>query len=335
MRALSYNPEERYASAEAMRQSLEATIEGLITPAQPSIYPTLPDGPQGPVDQPSRPDRVGTGPKKSAVAPPIDTVDAVWQFKVEDAVRSRPMVVNGVVYASSYDNNLWALDSKAGSLLWKFATEGGLGASPAYSGGTIFIGSTDQRLHAIDARTGTRKWMFKTEGKVFSTACAAVGLIFVGSDDGKLYALKSSATNAREMWSYNCMAPIRSSPIIEDDAIFFGTDAGEFTCLDVSGEMRWRFQTRRRVMSTGLVNEGLVYVGSDDWYMYALDLAQGYPIWRIRTRGPVVSSPAYADKLVYFGSADGAVYALDALSGREFVEIRYRCGGDFFPCGVS
>jgi outer membrane protein assembly factor BamB/tRNA A-37 threonylcarbamoyl transferase component Bud32 len=313
MRALEYDPERRYASAEAMKQSLEAAGGSLAEPAIASpqasrvVSPALPlqgGVPVAPVGAP-------------AVVVPSGDIVPIWQFQVEDAVRSTPMVYNGVVYVGAYDNNLWALDAKAGSLIWRFPTEGGIGSSPAYSGGMVYIGSSDQRLHAVDARTGQRRWSFKTEGRIFTTPCVAVGLVFIGSDDGKLYALKPGPASAREAWSFSAMSPIRSSPVVSEDRLFFGTDGGEFICLDVSGELRWRFQTRRRVMSTGMAREGIVYIGSDDWHVYALDVEQGYPIWRFRTRGPVISSPVYADNKVYFGSADGHVYAVEALNGRE------------------
>jgi outer membrane protein assembly factor BamB/tRNA A-37 threonylcarbamoyl transferase component Bud32 len=314
MRALSYDPEQRYSSAEAMKQSLIAAGPGGTDQAQVVVGSSNTFTPApGPVADARR------GPVAAPVAAmmPAETTTPIWSFQVEDAVRSTPLVYNGVVYVGSYDNNLWALDAKDGSLRWKFATEGGIGSSPTYAGGAVYIGSSDQRLYSIDVRTGKRMWSFKTEGKIFTRPFAAVGLIFVGSDDGKLYALKPGPTSAKEMWVYNFMTPIRSSPIVENDRVYFGSDGGELACLDVSGEAIWRFQTRRRVMSTPLIKDNIVYIGSDDWYFYALDIDQGYPIWRFRTRGPVVSSAGYGDGKVFIGSADGIFYALDAVSGRE------------------
>ncbi len=318
MRALAYKPEDRYASAAAMKLSLEAIGSAESTAVVSASGVGVPRN----IGTPVRGGSLASGVGVADGAPWVmggdaDNVLPIWSFQVEDAVRSTPLVHNGILYVGSYDNNLWALDAREGSLLWKFATEGGIGSSPAYGGGTVYIGSSDHRLYAVDARSGNRKWAFKAEGKIFTKPHLALGLVFFGSDDGKLYALKPGSANARQMWAYNAMLPIRSSPVVDGDSLYFGTDGGEFFCLDVSSEMRWRFQTRRRIMSTPLVRDGVVYVGSDDWYVYALDVSQGYPIWRFRTKGQVISSPAFADGKVYFGSADGNVYAVDALSGRE------------------
>lgn len=311
MRALSYNPEDRYASAEAMKQSLEAVIPGSSAVAVAATQQGIPaSGLQR-----------GAGP--AATLAPGD-IKPIWAFRVEDAVRSTPLVYKGIVYVGSYDNNLWALDAKDGNLLWKFPTEGGIGSSPSQGGGLVYIGSSDHRVYAIDARTGKQRWTFRTDGKIFTTPLAEAGLVFVGSDDGKLYAIKPMAGSAREQWSYDIATPIRSSPVIQEEQLFFGCDNGEFISVTVSGDSLWRFHTRRQVMSTAAVHEGLVYVGSNDWNMYGLDINQGYPIWRYRTRGPIVSSPTYFDGKVYFGSADGFVYSVDALSGR--VSWEYEVG---------
>lgn len=323
MRALSYDADQRYSTAEAMKQSLMAVANGGLAPQQTLQQPTV----VAPVQQPNQalvqaPPIVQVGPAvvptpSVALGADQQLIKPNWTFQVEDIVRSTPMVYNGVVYVGSYDNNLWALDAKDGSLRWKFATESGIGSSPTYSSGAIYIGSSDHCLYAIDVRNGKRMWRYKTEGKIFTRPCAAAGLILFGADDGKLYAIKPGPTSAREVWKYDLMTPIRSSPIVDNERIYFGTDGGEFACLDISGEVQWRFQSRRRLMSTALIKDNVAYVGSDDWYFYALDVDQGYPIWRFRTKGAIVSSAVYGDGKVFFGSADGMFYALEAVGGRE------------------
>jgi serine/threonine protein kinase len=324
MRALSYKPEDRYSSAQAMKQSLEASAPNASRSSVPqpgasfsASAPSMP--PSGFAASPRQnPPQGSVLPQPApAVISNVDNVLPVWSFQVEDSVRSTPTVANGILYVGSYDNNLWALDAIEGGLLWKFATEGGIGSSPAYNGGVVYIGSSDTRLYAVDARSGKRKWAHKTDGKIYTTPHIALGLVVVGSDDGKIYALKPMPAAAREMWTFNAMSPVRSSPVVSEDGVYFGTDGGEFFCLDPGGELRWRFQTRRRIMSTPLLRDGVIYVGSDDWHVYALDVRQGFPIWRFRTKGQVVSSPTFANSRIYFGSADGSIYALDALGGRE------------------
>ena len=63
--------------------------------------------------------------------------------------------------------------------------------------------------------------------------------------------------------------------------------------------------------SSPAVVAGVVYVGSGDSYVYALDADSGELRWRYSTGNGVFSSPAVVDGVVYVGSDDGYVYALD------------------------
>ena len=58
-----------------------------------------------------------------------------------------------------------------------------------------------------------------------------------------------------------------------------------------------------------MVVGGVVYFGSGDGKVYALDAARGAIYWRSSlTEGSVVSSPAVVGGVVYVGSGDGNVW---------------------------
>jgi outer membrane protein assembly factor BamB len=78
----------------------------------------------------------------------------------------------------------------------------------------------------------------------------------------------------------------------------------------------WRFETSDDVASSPAVVDGVVYVGSNDGYLYALDAATGDRRWRFKTAGPVYPSPAVVDGVVYIGGGS-SYYALDAATGEE------------------
>jgi outer membrane protein assembly factor BamB len=87
----------------------------------------------------------------------------------------------------------------------------------------------------------------------------------------------------------------------------------------------WSFQTGDAVLSSPAVANGVVYVGSYDHNLYALDAATGAKRWSFRTGSVVVSPPAVANGVVYVGSWDGNVYALDAATGAK--RWSFRIGG--------
>jgi len=78
---------------------------------------------------------------------------------------------------------------------------------------------------------------------------------------------------------------------------------------------KWHFQTAGRIRSSAALVNGVVYFGSDDDYLYALQAADGALVWKLKTAGAVSSSPAVANGLVYFMSRDGVFRAVETKSG--------------------
>src|SRR5215470_1052383 len=74
------------------------------------------------------------------------------------------------------------------------------------------------------------------------------------------------------------------------------------------GGVRWKFQTEGPVHSSPVVSEGVVFFGSGDGRLYAVDQASGKEIWRFQAGGPVDSTPAVKGEVVYFESANRFVH---------------------------
>lgn len=90
--------------------------------------------------------------------------------------------------------------------------------------------------------------------------------------------------------------------------------------------VKWRFPTGDRIVSSPVASGGILYFGSDDNNVYAVDAATGREKWRFVTRGPVPCTPAVAGGLVYFGSYDGHFYAVEADTGH--VRWKFLTGGE-------
>jgi len=88
----------------------------------------------------------------------------------------------------------------------------------------------------------------------------------------------------------------------------------------------WNF-TGDSVFSSPAVVGGVVFVGSVDGNLYALNATNGDHIWNFTTGSWVWSSPAVASGVVYIGSDDGNVYAFGTPSyvtvGGELSQTSY------------
>jgi len=71
------------------------------------------------------------------------------------------------------------------------------------------------------------------------------------------------------------------------------------------GKVKWKFKSGGKIFSSPAILNGIVYFGSEDHYLYAVELSSGRQLWKFKTGGTVDSSPAVYENVVYFGSFDG------------------------------
>ena len=287
-RALQYEPDARFMSAEEMKQALIAAGRKTGMLAKMPVSPNVSMG---------------------------DGLKPIWTFQCEDEIRGTPAIEAGIIYIGAYDNNLYALDAAEVSLKWKFPSEGAVVSRPAISDNIIYFGSEDHHLYAVSLITGQLIWYYTTQGPVRSSPAIANGILYFGSDDGFLYAV-NVLTNQLE-WRFESGGEIRSSPVVAADHIYFGNDLGDFYCLTTSGQIKWRSKTKRSIMGSPVVSRGTVYFTSLDSQIYALDAKSGWVIWRFRMGKGSVSTPCVVENLIIAGSADGNIYCLESGSSRE------------------
>jgi outer membrane protein assembly factor BamB/tRNA A-37 threonylcarbamoyl transferase component Bud32 len=84
----------------------------------------------------------------------------------------------------------------------------------------------------------------------------------------------------------------------------------------VGGAGPWVFETGDKVYSSPLVVDGVVYIGSNDGNLYALDAGNGSEMWRYPTGSSITSSPTIAGDLVYVGGNDQRLHAVEAATGK-------------------
>jgi outer membrane protein assembly factor BamB len=79
--------------------------------------------------------------------------------------------------------------------------------------------------------------------------------------------------------------------------------------------VRWQFATKNAIEGTVVIANGVVYAGSADKHLYAIDLKTGAQKWKTLLT-LITSSPGYKDGRVYIGDNDGKFYCIDAADGK-------------------
>ena len=88
----------------------------------------------------------------------------------------------------------------------------------------------------------------------------------------------------------------------------------------------WKVKTDAQVISSPVVVDNVVYIGSCDKKLYAINAFNGQIKWAFKTRGPINSTPLITHGKVLFLSYDGFFYALNQSDG-ELV-WKFKTGGE-------
>ncbi len=220
-----------------------------------------------------------------------------WDYRLGTSrgQESTPLVIDGVMYATSNFGRVYALDAASGEELWKYdphidgqwaryaccdAVNRGLVAFD----GRLFVGALDGWLHALDARTGRRIWKVDT---------------LIGRSERKPYTLTGA-------------------PLLAGDLIIVGNGGADFagargyvSAYDrKSGAFRWRFFTVPRNPAEGPQDQPHLLAAVKTWDpRHRWDAGSGGTAWDGMAYDPKL-------RLVYIGTANPAPYNM-RLGGRH------------------
>jgi outer membrane protein assembly factor BamB len=92
------------------------------------------------------------------------------------------------------------------------------------------------------------------------------------------------------------------------------------------GDIKWKFKTDGKIFSSPIAKNGIVYIGSEDGFLYAIEEKSGNLKWKFKTNGAIHSSPSIYENTIFFGSFDGYYYAVNTTTGKEL--WKFKTGGE-------
>ena len=190
----------------------------------------------------------------------------------QEGFQSSPAIANGVVYTGCHDSNLYALDAATGAERWRYNANGSwINTTPAIVDGKVVFGTSDSRLFVVvDAATGRPLVQKQAKAYIFASPAVAGGVVLVGVLNGTLEARDIASGDV--LWSFETEAARRNPG-------FALTGAREFNGAFLFSSL-WReapiVATERQfdvgsIFSSPLVVDGVVYFGSNDGNLYAVE----------------------------------------------------------------
>jgi outer membrane protein assembly factor BamB len=153
-------------------------------------------------------------------------------------------------------------------------------------------------------------------------AAGAMCAIFAIVMTGRLVISSEDKATKDKQFETRMNAGGSSWPVFRGSSELLGRASGG---LGDSLKLLWKFKTGDEVNSSAAIDDGRVFIGSDDGSVYAIDLYAGHKIWSYETGDIVEASPCVVGGEIFVGSADSFMYALDAKSGE--LKWKYETGG--------
>ena len=104
------------------------------------------------------------------------------------------------------------------------------------------------------------------------------------------------------------------------DRVFNGDGYGPLESL------KWKYKTDGKIFSSPIAKDGIVYIGSEDGFLFAIDEKSGNLKWKFKTNGAIHSSLSLFENIIYFGSFDGNYYAVNTKNGKLL--WKFKTGGE-------
>lgn len=242
----------------------------------------------------------------------------VWNTSIGYGGLATPVVVNGLVYVGSYDNDLYCLNAYTGLSQWEYSTGNSIVVPVAVSNGLVYIASTDGYIYCVNAYSGSQHWYNQTYGGVYSPVVSN-GLVYAPNDYEQMYCFDANTgitswTNTTDPYYYDV-----TSAAVENGLVYAGTAYGELVCWNANtGNEVWKYEPDSYSFTTPAVANGFVYTGRDLLYSGRIscnDANTGSSVWNTDTSAPIDSTPAIANGMVYATDEQGNIYCLNAYSG--------------------
>lgn len=260
----------------------------------------------------------------------------LWTRQLGSPTWAHPVASGGVVYVGTSDGKFHARSTSDGSERWTWpGTKARIDGRAVVAGDAVYFVDGENALVCLVSRDGTLRWRTVLHETRFTAGKAppenptfnrrvAIPLIegdhvYCGSSDGGLYAL--DAATGQKRWRHDARSPIFSGVgRFDAQAIAFGTMDGSVVQFDpATGREIARYKTGAGVVTTPLLVDGKVIVGSRDYMLYGFNRSDGSVAWKFSYWFSwVESTPQLRDGIMYVGASDyRRVTAFDPSTGRE------------------
>lgn len=205
----------------------------------------------------------------------------IWKFKTGEktgmaGILASAAIENDIVYFGARDAHLYALNATNGNLIWKYdAQNSWIIGTAVIKDSLLYVGTSDSYLFlALDKKTGKEKYRFKTNGYIFGTPAIDCNTAYFGDFTGNMFSLNLKLEGKK--WnSFSTEArKLNAASVLKNDTLDFlyATKGNDLSFYETTVKAMDAFYSLGPIVSSPKVDKEILYFGSADGYLYALQL---------------------------------------------------------------
>ena len=118
------------------------------------------------------------------------------------------------------------------------------------------------------------------------------------------------------LWKFKTGGPLHASPVIANGILYIGSTDGKLYALDAKQwGIRWVFDAGDAIRYSATVLGNRVYFSARNNKVYALDAKTGEKLWEFKSKSWMDAPPIVSDNKVYMGAFPSKIYLLNARTG--------------------
>jgi outer membrane protein assembly factor BamB len=270
----------------------------------------------------------------------VSTAPAVKKRPLK-SIETVPWPMYGYDPARTHDASQFRLNPPFRKI-WTLRTGNTIEFPPVVGYGLLFVNQYKGRFFVVNAATGKRQWRKHFLNCAASSPTIGKEIVYQAymqpypcnryprTQKGFLVAMLFRNRKGvllhrgKILWRFRAGA-IESSPLLVNDVLYFGSWDHHVYALDVHIRTRprllWKFKADDEVNSSPAYAGGLVYVGTNNGAVYAVNARTGRLRWRATSftrffrREYFYATPTIAYGRVYIGNTDGTLFAFGARTG--------------------
>jgi outer membrane protein assembly factor BamB len=271
----------------------------------------------------------------------------VWEYQTDSSVRAPALIVEQSVFVVSTDGHIHSIDLQSGDRRWRYPADDPASAetddeplqfntAPSFADGVLYVTSREGSLHAIDAETGEPmcERPIGLQGSANTHPAIVGGVLFVGLESPPGIHAFAAGTCGNPPAGYSAFYP-SSAPVqlglaatpetlyVLENRLLVAMSLDPQLWLDVATERTecdcsvpdpspWDgpLGAADFVTTPPVFADGVVYVGSQDGMVHAINAEDGKVLWSFDARSAVRGELVVVPGVVVVTTADGKIIAI-------------------------